>query len=85
MWGPKNLFCETQRAKERFITGNQVGDYSSTVLRTTYGPRLRMMDQTVGDTDLLCGHFSWRALVMKEEAVYDLIQIRFIRPIGVIF
>jgi hypothetical protein len=44
-----------------------------------------MMDQIVGDTYLLCGHFSWKALVMKEEAVHDLIQIRFIRPIGVIF
>jgi hypothetical protein len=43
-----------------------------------------MLDQTVGDTDLLCGNFNRKTLVMKEDALFDLIQIRFLRPVSVI-
>jgi hypothetical protein len=44
-----------------------------------------MIDQAVGDTDFLCGHFSGKAPVGKEDVLFDLLQIQFIHQVGKFF
>ena len=43
-----------------------------------------MLEHTIGDTDLLCGHFNWKTLVVEQDELFAPIQIRFLLLVSVI-
>ena len=43
-----------------------------------------MLEQTIGDTDLLCGRFNFKTLVVEQDVLFDPIQIRFLLLVSVI-
>jgi hypothetical protein len=43
-----------------------------------------MLELTIGDTDLLCGHFNFKTLGVEQDVLFDPIQIRFLLLVSVI-
>ena len=43
-----------------------------------------MLEQTIGDTDLLCGRFNFKTLGAEQDGMFDRIRIRFLLLVSVI-